>query len=87
MSAEHYNKVYDLLVSIGGAPERDRDGFILCHIDTEHPCREYRFQGVLGFGGKYWKLDNRVNCYPEDESPTRREIMDRLNAALEQLAG
>lgn len=47
-------------------------------------CREFRFQGNLGFGGKVWADRRRVyvNCYPEDETAERRVLIDSANAAL-----
>lgn len=76
-----YGPVFDLLVSIGGAPESMRQDF-LHHHSTEQPCDEYRFQGHLGFGGKYRRKTNRVDCYPEDETLERKAIIMRLNMAL-----
>ena len=80
-----YHKVFDLLVSIGGAIESMRDDFIFHHATSETPCDEYRFQGSLGFGGKYWLKTNRVNCYREDESPERVAIIKQLNDELAKL--
>jgi hypothetical protein len=48
-------------------------------------CREYRFMGALGFGGKFWQQSMTVTCYPEDETPERRAIIERANAALADL--
>ena len=48
---------------------------------------EYRFQGALGFGGKFrnhgygW----RVDCYSEDETPERLAMIESANAALAEL--
>lgn len=78
-----YGKVYDALVNIGGAHPMSRGSFL---VDAElHNWDEYRFMGHLGHGGKYWRKSNRVNCYPEDATPARHEIMLRLNFALAQL--
>jgi len=78
------NKIYDLLVSVGGAWESDRDSFIYHHCDVKDGCDEWRFRGKLGFGGKY-RDNNRVDCYKEDETPERRKIINELNEALAKI--
>lgn len=85
MTIEKANKIYDLLVSIGGAYEGMRDDFVYAHLDKEYPCREWRFGGKLGFGGKYRSYYNTVDCYSEDETPNRLEIIEKLNTALAKL--
>ncbi len=49
------------------------------------PCDEFRFQGRLGFGGKYRRKTNTVDCYPEDETPGRLVLIAETNAALSEL--
>jgi hypothetical protein len=83
---EFFNRVYDLLVSIGGATESMRDSFIYHHARDKFPCDEFRFMGTLGFGGKYYRRENRVSCYREDETPLRRQIIERLNAELKKIS-
>lgn len=82
---EFYNRVFDLLVAIGGASESMREDFVYHHARSDEPCDEYRFQGHLGFGGKYRRKTNTVDCYSEDESAQRHEIIRRLNAELAKL--
>jgi len=82
MTKEKANKVYDLLVSIGGAYEPERDDFIYHHTESNVDCSEWRFCGKLGFGGKYRSRYNKVDCYIEDETPERIKLMDELNSAL-----
>ena len=82
---ERFNKVFDLLASIGGAHEAQRYGFIHAHIDPLYPCDEWRFCGLLGMGGKYRRQKNRVDCYREDETPARLTIIKQLNEALSAL--
>lgn len=83
---EQFSRVFDLLVSIGGAQPRERDEFVMLHMDAKFPCDEYRFWGTLGFGGKYRRQTNRVDCYSEDMTPERRVTIDRLNKELERIA-
>jgi hypothetical protein len=86
MMGTFYSKVFDLLVSIGGAHESLRADFVYHHARETPPCDEYRFQGNLGFGGKYRRRTNTVDCYLEDETPERLQIIKRLNEALARLA-
>lgn len=48
---------------------------------------EYRFQGNLGFGGKFWNANNRwyVTCYSEDETPERKAMIRKANERLAAL--
>lgn len=50
-------------------------------------CREYRFMGALGFGGKVWAYDERwyVNYYPEDKRADRDEMAAQANEQLATL--
>ena len=80
-------EIYDLLIEECGAPERYRQDFVDSVTDVTEPCHEYRFQGALGFGGKFRNNGNHdntpyVDCYPEDENPARRGMMDRANTRL-----
>jgi hypothetical protein len=80
-----YDRVYDLLVYVGGASERERETFISMQM-ADRPCSEYRFQGIFGFGGKYWHKENCVTCSTEDEVPTSLHAVECLNDALARLA-
>ena len=85
MNEEQADNVYNLLVLIGGAYEDDRQSFIYAHVKDKYTCNEWRFQGHLGFGGKYRRLSNRVDCYTEDSTPKRRKIIEHLNIELSKL--
>ncbi len=85
MQKEKANKVYDLLVSIGGADEPERTSFIYHHCESKHKCDEWRFSGKLGFGGKYWRDTNSVGCYKEDETNSRMKIINELNDKLKSI--
>ena len=86
MNEERLNAIYDLLVSIGGASETYRYSFISEHVRNEDfACREWRFCGHLGFGGKYRSQTNKVDCYQEDETPERLAIIEKLNKELAKL--
>lgn len=85
MTEEQANAVYNVLVEHAGASEVQRDEFVFMHANGR--CDEYRFQGRLGFGGKFWRRDWRVSAYPEDTTPARQAILDATNAALAELRG
>jgi hypothetical protein len=50
-------------------------------------CREFRFIGKLGFGGKVWDTGHewRVSCYSENLTPERDAMIERANARLAEL--
>lgn len=79
-------KVYDVLVEKAGAPPVLKDDFLTAHIDRTFPCREWRFAGSLGFGGKYRSETNTIDCYKEDETPERLNTIKETNKALNQPA-
>lgn len=82
---KHPDDVYSILVTIGGADERDRQDFVIEHLDQESRCNEWRFMGTLGRGGKYWRKSNRVDCYAEDKNPIRNATIDQINVLLAKL--
>jgi len=77
--------IFDVLVKHAGASPYDKRMFVMQH-SSGTGCQEWRFQGLLGFGGKYWSETNTVNCYREDMTDERREVIERTNAALARLA-
>jgi len=79
------NKVYDLLVSIGGANENERKDFIYHHCLYKNGCQEWRFQGKLGFGGKYRSVRNGVSYYHETSTPEIIDISKELEEKLSLL--
>ena len=78
-------KVYDILVEVCGAKEDQRNHFVA--NQTTDAIDEWRFCGKLGFGGKFRRYDKRlyVDCYPEDETPERRAMIDAANERLKAL--
>lgn len=86
LTVERANKIYDLLEKIGGAHPIMRQGFLYAHCqDRDGCCKEWRFGGKLGFGGKYRSETNTVDCYTEDENDKTLSIIDELNSELEKL--
>jgi hypothetical protein len=89
LTSEIANKIYDILVKETGALEFGRERFV--YTQTHEDCEEYRFQGSLGFGGKFWNDSFYINIwsvsyYPEDENKKRLKIIKRTNKKLEELA-
>nr|WP_221374497.1 hypothetical protein [Actinoplanes polyasparticus] len=95
LTSEQANAVYDILVEHCGADDSDgphllmtsRGEFIFHQTDRVE--REYRFQGALGFGGKFrrggWSDRWSVDCYSEDLTAERGQMIGVTNAALRQL--
>lgn len=53
---------------------------------VEKGGKEWRFQGTLGFGGKFWNNGGwYVNCYVEDETPERKATKAKVNGLLDEL--
>lgn len=82
---ESANKVYDILVSVCGAYESDRELFVNNHCDEKEVTMEWRFVGNLGFGGKYRSQTNRVDCYNEDLNGKREMIIKIANNLLSMI--
>ncbi len=78
------HQVYEILIEYGGATPHGQPDFRYAMVHAEIPCQEYRFGGVLGFGGKFHNEDNRfrVSAYAEHTGPEERILMARANAAL-----
>ena len=77
--------IYDILVDECGAPERQRAMFVhYLHEDQGSFGHEYRFQGKLGFGGKFHKHRDKmwVSAYQEDYTPERLAMIEAANERL-----
>lgn len=71
---------------------QNRDGFVRVISDPAQDCREWRFMGALGFGGKFRNNGNQnntphVSCYREHETPERLAMMEKANRRLSDLFG
>lgn len=80
------NEIYDILVREGGAHEQGREDFVSSYLYSPSPT-EYRFQGFLGFGGKFWDMrwGWYVTCYPEDTNTFRQQKIRQINRRLNHL--
>lgn len=87
MNSEWARRVFQILVEEVGAYNNEAGDQLADFIyHQEDECTEYRFGGMLGFGGKFWS-DRvwRVTCYPEDRTPEREAAMARANVRLAAL--
>lgn len=85
---EFYNDVFSLLAKEAGAQESERTFFIYDFCQVEKPAVEFRFGGIFGMGGKFWRNGlNRfyISCYQETETPKRLEVISRVNAEINKL--
>ncbi len=95
LTAAEAHAIYDLLVAHAGAngDNWERDSFVQHQTATFE--REWRFQGSLGFGGKFRRqrtwigpdLVERwyVDCHPEHLTDVRAAAIEATNAALAEL--
>jgi len=84
MNFDTLNSIYTILVETCGARPEERVQFVRADLDSER-AGEWRFQGHLGFGGKFRSYPGRppyVDCYREDMTPERQAIIDRANQQL-----
>ena len=85
-------KIYNILVEHAGMYDCDsnKEPFLyhqnekVSKYNRDGGCREYRFQGALGFGGKFYNCNNRfyVTAYNEDIGDKQQKIIDTVNALL-----
>ncbi|MDR9839675.1 MULTISPECIES: hypothetical protein [Herbaspirillum] len=88
ITAAMANGLYDALVEYAGAIDADdlRQRFVFEFSQRASPTNEYRFQGALGFGGKFRYPQLTVDCYPEDLTPARNTMIQETNLALARIA-
>jgi hypothetical protein len=85
---EYILKIGRILVSIGGASPRilETHSDFIAYLSKEESLfgHEYRFMGKLGSGGKFYNTYSgwRVSCYHEDNTPIRKELIERINEKL-----
>jgi hypothetical protein len=83
------NSIWQVLVTECGARDNRYDHYsFVAYLEEAKPFgHEWRFQGSLGFGGKFYNDGSRwrVGCYREHESPQRNEMIRRANDRLAAL--
>jgi len=87
MKRQTAHRIYDVLEDYG-ADWTQRDTFVRRHVNPPVTCTEWRWQGVLGFGGKLYthRLVPYVDCYQQDETPTRLQAIQEINEKLKEIA-
>lgn len=87
LTTDEANAIWDVLVEHAGATEHGREDFVFHQTDMR--TDEYRFMGMLGFGGKFWNYNGRwyVTAYPETVKfgTGLQQAIDATNAALAAL--
>jgi hypothetical protein len=86
MSREAALTIYAYLMGKFDANGNDLLTFV--NVATTQQHGEWRFQGTLGFSGKFYFTPGRwyVDCYPEDDTPERRRAIDEANTQLRAIA-
>lgn len=87
MTNDQADAIWTILVENAGASPRQSVRADFVALQMPELCEDYRFQGLLGFGGKFWNYDGRwyVTLYAEDETPERLAIVEKVNALLKDL--
>lgn len=82
--ADVADAIWCVLVEECGCRDDPRDRSSFTHYLGASDWAEWRFQGALGFGGKFYNdhFSWRVGCYREDDTPERLAMMARANARL-----
>jgi hypothetical protein len=82
ISKRQANAIYDLLIEKCEAPSNQKEDFVAVVCEYPDPV-EYRFQGALGFGGKFFATYRwYVSAYPESMTPERSRMIEETNQAL-----
>lgn len=90
LSIDEACRIWEVLRESGavtGSEISERLGHEFRFDQTTRFINEYRFGGMLGMGGKFWRSNGKwyVNCYPENETPERKAIIEKANKALAEL--
>lgn len=74
--------VYAVLIEECGAYPNTENTFVQAFSQDGVPPREFRINGSLGFGGKFRYPALTVDCYPEDMTPARAQMIQAANDLL-----
>ncbi len=90
LAPDEAHAVWDLLVAKAGASPHDEDHYaFVAYLTAEDAFpHEYRFCGLLGFGGKLHTNHHpalSVSCYREDRDEVRDAIVATVNEDLARL--
>jgi len=81
---EFYSRCWNVLIKHAGVNNSMKNHFIYCMLIEEHPTNEYRFGGVFGMGGKFWRHNSKIyiNYYHEDRSSKLDKVQSLINNYL-----
>lgn len=84
LNLELAEAIYTIAVEECGARDTINDRYDYVRYAVSDDGFEYRFGGMLGFGGKILNSGDRVciTCYPEDRTPDRDAAIERANARI-----
>jgi hypothetical protein len=86
MNKELAQRVYAVLVNVCGASNDERSQWRFeGAFEGERPTSQYRFEGNLGHGGKFFFPSFTVSCYSEHRTQESDETCKRANALLQPL--
>jgi hypothetical protein len=87
LSPETAAAIYDVLIHHAKANVGDREHFVYAQSTDGSVIREWRFGGVLGWGGKFRNVHDKwyVDAYQENETAEVRLFIARTNLALLEL--
>lgn len=91
LEKSYFSEVYDLLCNLGGASMNEKERFIDAHLSKGRDkynmeiCREWRFCGYFGFGGKYRRRRNAIDYYQESETPKLNKLLNKINHELKEI--
>lgn len=86
---EIFGNIWDILVKHCGAYAADKERFVYSMMENKYPIREYRFCGMFGMAGKFWRNDDRyyVSGYnfteiSPDKYATQENLINNVNELL-----
>ena len=88
-------KIYYILVEHAGYYDSESNKGQFVYHQSVKPskynqfggCTEYRFQGSLGMGGKFWNTNNKfyISSYTEDKGSKEAKIISNVNELLKPI--
>lgn len=90
ITPDEAGQAYAILIETVGASESEDERRSFIRSVASRDCREYRFMGHLGFGGKFRNNGNfddtpYVDCYGEHRTKARERMIAAANARLAAL--
>lgn len=85
MTEEIANRIYDILVEDCAASKIMRDSWVHHQTNPNEFTIEWRFSGLMGFGGKFWRNGGRwyVDAYSEDYTPKMEKLIAATNKKID----